>query len=223
MCIAHRPARMKRFASLGRVMLMGYGIPPIHYERPVWVHDLSIPSTPETESHAWWIGRWDEVRPHTYTTSIFTSDRNVHVGLDLGAPAGTVVRAKFRWQDPFARIERRTGRLRTDHHHGAPCRRPSILVAPWALDQDVARDVVRRGSSGPIRTTGCSRRRGGQWGYPPHLHLQVSLIEPETHDLPGVVTEKDRVEARRHFPDPRRYIGQVYDDGDQGGFRHRFR
>ena len=131
--------------------------------------------------------------------------------------------ADLRWQDPFARIERRTGRLRTDHHHGAPCRRPSILVAPWALDQDVARDVVRRGSSGPIRTTGCSRRRGGQWGYPPHLHLQVSLIEPETHDLPGVVTEKDRVEARRHFPDPRRYIGQVYDDGDQGGFRHRFR
>ncbi len=204
-------------------MLMAYGIPPIHYERPVWVHDLSIPSTPETESHAWWIGRWDEVRPHTYTTSIFTSDRNVHVGLDLGAPAGTVVRAAF------------DGRIHSLGSNDAPGDYgPTIITEHhveghrfWLLHGHLTRTSLEMWSVGdrvvqsePLGALGDEEVNGG---YPPHLHLQVSLIEPETHDLPGVVTEEDRVEARRHFPDPRCYIGQVYDDGDQGGFRHRFR
>lgn len=50
---------------------------------------------------AYSVGRWDEVRPNMYTTEHFDNTeygidgydglRNVHMGLDLGAPAGSPV------------------------------------------------------------------------------------------------------------------------------------
>uniref|UniRef100_A0A0C3SWS6 Peptidase M23 domain-containing protein n=1 Tax=Guillardia theta (strain CCMP2712) TaxID=905079 RepID=A0A0C3SWS6_GUITC len=39
-------------------------------------------------------------------------------------------------------------------------------------------------------------------GWPPHLHFQLSLQQPTTHDMPGVVAKKDHDEALRLFPDP---------------------
>ena len=42
-------------------------------------------------------------------------------------------------------------------------------------------------------------------GWEPHLHFQLSLIEPLTHDLPGVVSSEDRKQALLDYPDPLDY------------------
>ena len=47
-------------------------------------------------------------------------------------------------------------------------------------------------------------------GWDPHLHFQLSLIEPETHDMPGVVAPEDRDQALRDYPDPRLVLGPLY-------------
>jgi len=47
-------------------------------------------------------------------------------------------------------------------------------------------------------------------GWEPHLHFQLSLIEPQTHDLPGVVSLEDRVQALLDYPDPRLVLGSLY-------------
>jgi len=44
----------------------------------------------------------------------------------------------------------------------------------------------------------------------PHVHFQLSLYPPETHDMPGVVTPKDRAEALLKYPDPRLVLGELY-------------
>ena len=47
-------------------------------------------------------------------------------------------------------------------------------------------------------------------GWEPHLHFQLSLKEPETHDMPGVVAPDKRDEALREYPDPRWVLGPIY-------------
>ena len=45
-------------------------------------------------------------------------------------------------------------------------------------------------------------------GWPPHVHFQLSLIEPEECDLPGVVSEENHDIALKIFPDPRMVLGK---------------
>ena len=47
-------------------------------------------------------------------------------------------------------------------------------------------------------------------GWEPHLHFQLSLVEPETHDMPGVVAPEDREHALTIYPDPRNVLGPLY-------------
>jgi murein DD-endopeptidase MepM/ murein hydrolase activator NlpD len=47
-------------------------------------------------------------------------------------------------------------------------------------------------------------------GWEPHLHFQLSIIEPKTHDMPGVVDPKDRAQALVNYPDPRLVLGPIY-------------
>ena len=47
-------------------------------------------------------------------------------------------------------------------------------------------------------------------GGEPHLHFQLSLVEPETHDMPGVVAPQDRDWALEIYPDPRNVLGPLY-------------
>ena len=52
------------------------------------------------------------------------------------------------------------------------------------------------------------RTENGGWN--PHVHFQLSLVEPITHDLPGVVSAVDRDWARKNYPDPRLVLGPLY-------------
>lgn len=49
----------------------------------------------------------------------------------------------------------------------------------------------------------------GGWSMP-HVHFQLSAIEPETHDMPGAVKMVDRARALINYPDPRLVLGPLY-------------
>ncbi|EOD36591.1 hypothetical protein EMIHUDRAFT_226078 [Emiliania huxleyi CCMP1516] len=51
------------------------------------------------------------------------------------------------------------------------------------------------------------RRENGGW--PPHVHYQLSMRRPRTHDLPGVVSFDDVTRAQDAFPDPRLVLGPL--------------
>jgi len=50
-------------------------------------------------------------------------------------------------------------------------------------------------------------------GWPSHVHFQLSLLEPETHDMPGVVASSQHAESLKIYPDPRMVLGPLY-EGD---------
>ena len=46
-------------------------------------------------------------------------------------------------------------------------------------------------------------------GWEPHLHFQLSLVQPETHDM-RVVAPGERTRALEIYPDPRNILGPLY-------------
>ena len=49
----------------------------------------------------------------------------------------------------------------------------------------------------------------GGW-IAPHVHFQLSLVEPITHDTPGAASVGDRNRALIQYPDPRYLLGPLY-------------
>ena len=80
-----------------------------------------------------------------------------------------------------------------------------ILTLTWFNSSTYIKRLVKKGDQ--IASIGTKEENGG-WN--PHLHFQLSYIEPHTHDLPGVVSKEKFEWARRVFPDPRMVLGQLY-------------
>ena len=74
-----------------------------------------------------------------------------------------------------------------------------------AISNQKGGDMVKEGDV--IAWFGAFEENGG---WEPHLHFQLSLIEPETHDMPGVVAPEDRDQALKDYPDPRLVLGPLY-------------
>jgi len=170
---------------------------------------------------AYGVGRYDERRRGMYTTALFTEGaaeaRDVHVGVDLAAPVGEVVRAVADGWVHAAGYNPAAG----DYGYVVVT---GHLVAEgvtlWALHGHLARASLalhavgdRFAAGDPLGYVGAPHENGG-WN--PHLHFQLSWLRPDTHDLPGAVTVADRDVALRIFPDPRSVLGPLY-PGD-GGF-----
>lgn len=67
-------------------------------------------------------------------------------------------------------------------------------------------DKVRRGEL--IGKMGDVRENGG-WSIP-HVHFQLSVDPPESHDMPGAVSALQRYEGLVKYPDPRLVLGEIY-------------
>jgi murein DD-endopeptidase MepM/ murein hydrolase activator NlpD len=168
------------------------------------------------------IGRYDEHRPGMYTTEIFSGERDLHVGLDIGAPVDTEV---FCFADGmvFSKgVNPEAGSygptIITQHELQLPISVGSNelteLCKFWvlhghlstkSLDMVEVGDTVSRGQL--IATIGDEHENGG---WPPHIHIQISLAEPVDNDLPGVVKLSERAEALETYLDPRLIVGQIY-------------
>ena len=183
---------------------------PEHY----WVLNLQRPQTDWANPYAFTIGRYDENRKGMYTQELFAGERTIHVGLDIGAPAQTPV---YAFEDglihSFADNDQDGSygpTIITEHSIQIDNQTTTI----WVLHGHLARESLEGLNVGDsiikgqvIGAMGHEKENGG---WPPHVHIQLSLTEPKKPDLPGVVTPENRDEALLNFPDPRNILGMVY-------------
>lgn len=157
------------------------------------------------------VGRYDERRPGMYLGEQFVDGgRDVHMGIDLAAPAGEPVLA-FYAGTVFLLGD---NALPFDYGPTLITRHRWLDQTVYALHGHLSRESLARWSPGDIFEAGDELGQVGSaevnGGWNPHLHFQLSLLEPTTHDLPGAVSEAGRAWARRAFPDPRLVLGPLY-------------
>lgn len=170
------------------------------------------------------VGRYDEKRRGMYVTELFVAGpggftpgapaasaaRDVHVGVDLGAPVGEPVHAFWH------------GEIHKLAYNAAPGDYGHTLVTHhviggrdlWALFGHLsARSLEGRAEGAPIargEVIGWVGDRHENGGWNPHVHVQLSLVRPDVADLPGAVSDADRERALRIYPDPRLVLGPLY-------------
>lgn len=173
-------------------------------------------------SSQWNIGKYDENRLEMYSSEIFAEDntvdtysgkRTVHLGVDLGAPVGTKVYA-------FAGGKVHSLGYNADHgdygyvvviEHQLPAPERTVWALYGHLDESAiqgkrAGSKIKKGQV--IGRIGDCHENGG-W-LAPHCHFQLSMRPPETHDMPGASSMKDRQRALNDYPDPRYVLGNVH-------------
>ena len=157
-----------------------------------------------------YIGKYNEVRPNMYNTAIFGGIRNIHMGVDIGGPVGTPCMAFTDGEISHFGYNSEPG----DYGHVIITKHNISGTTVWALYGQLDSTSVEDKSIGQTVNKGeviawfGARHENGGWE--PHLHFQLSLLEPETHDLPGVVAPEDRAQALLDYPDPRLVLGPIY-------------
>lgn len=181
---------------------------------------------------------YDQAHFAEASTSVdgFSGVRDVHVGLDIGGPVGTPV---FAWRAGvvvhagYNPAEGDYGNVVVTEHE--VCRRcqhtkglqspslPRVSLLPlqvggvpvWSLYGHLDAGTLalsppgRRFEAGDV--LGAFGARGENGGWAPHVHFQLAVARPATHDLPGVVSRADRDAALASYPDPRHVLGPLYD------------
>jgi murein DD-endopeptidase MepM/ murein hydrolase activator NlpD len=157
------------------------------------------------------IGRYNEKRPGMYTDEIFLpSRRDIHVGIDIGAPAGTPVHS-------FG-----PGEIFLFAYNAAPGDYGYTLITKNLVEGETLYCLYGHLSARSVegKKTGQKIERGEviAWvgerhengGWNPHLHFQLCRLEPKVCDMPGVVSEEDLAAALITYPDPRIVLGPIY-------------
>ncbi|MAE79263.1 MAG: peptidase M23 [Candidatus Poseidoniales archaeon] len=197
--------------------------PVIHLPDEYWVYDFSKgPQSDFDNPFAFTIGKYDETRPGMYTTPLFGGVRNHHVGLDIGAPIDTPIFAFAGGTIHSFGVNSEDGSygptIITHHQVSLPISvgspHPGPLQDIWVLYGHLSHDSLNGLYEGQefeageqLAAIGDENENGG---WPPHLHLQVSVKKPVHNDLPGVVRADERESALKEFLDPRLLVGPVY-------------
>lgn len=158
------------------------------------------------------VGKYDELRPGMYQGEQFLEDqRDLHIGIDLAGPVGTPIKAFY--QGTIFML----GDNARPFDYG-----PTIITEHtwsnqtiYALHGHLSRESLESWQPGDTFDSGSQLGTIGDktvnGGWNPHLHFQLSWIEPSTYDLPGTVNIRDRDAALKAFPDPRFVLGKLYD------------
>ncbi|MBT61015.1 MAG: peptidase M23 [Euryarchaeota archaeon] len=188
-----------------------------------WVYDFSRgPQTDFECPFEYSVGKYDEHRPGMYTTPLFGGVRDLHVGIDLGGPVGTPI---FAFADGVIHslgVNDEAGSygptIITRHEVALPVTLGSSELAPiqtvWVLHGHLTATSLNGLEVGQvfhagdrIAWIGAEHENGG---WPPHLHIQLSISEPTVNDMPGVVELSQRDQALVTYPDPRLILGRLY-------------
>lgn len=164
---------------------------------------------PALLKQGWGIGGYNVKRQNMYTAPQYKSERDIHMGIDIWAPAGEPV---------YAPLE---GKVRYTHNHDQPGNYGGTIVlihqaagettfalyghlSIYSLDYSQPGKTVMAGDV--VGWLG-DETENGQWH--PHLHYQLSRIDPEEADMPGVVSAINREQAKAIYPDPEKVIGHL--------------
>lgn len=175
------------------------------------VLDMSAGPSDHIAPGDWAIGRYNERRPNIYTMATFSGGREIHMGIDFFGPQGSAVYC-FAPGRIFAQAYREAegdygGTIITEHFFDH-----KNLWVLWGHLSHASLEIHQVGQTvqaGEILAyLGDSRENGG-WSHP-HLHLQLSRIQPVNCDLPGSVCSRDHAKALADFPDPQIVLGKIY-------------
>lgn len=200
--------------------------PPLLFSGPHEKPDFTQGYDPQrvvAERFSW--GRYDEDRRGMYTSPLFvlgtqasvrspSADptttpqvRSLHMGVDLGAPAGTAVFA------PLAgRVWGVADRNGEGDYGGVVILEVKLFDEDlWLLLGHLSRHrAVKSGERVECgQLLGWLGERNENGGWNPHLHFQLSRLQPCEVDLPGAVRPADRELARVVFPDPEPWLATV--------------
>jgi hypothetical protein len=191
-----------------------------------------LPTREEAEAHAtafpnpskgYDVGRYDEDRRGMYTSSLFVENdaedtrRTVHVGIDIGAPVNTDV---YAFVDGIVHSVGYNsdvgdyGHVIVIEHSLAAADEKDQTAKLFALYGHLAKSVLENKVGDKIAKgqilgqVGNTDENGGWTGT--HLHFQLSVNPPVTHDMPGTVRIVDRDIALLEYPDPRFVLGELY-------------
>ncbi len=171
--------------------------------------DLSLGSWESSKTN-FYVGKYNEFRPNLYNTPIFSGIRNIHVGIDIGGPVRTECMAFMDGEISHFGYNSEPG----DYGYVIITKHTISGCPVWALYGHLDSNSVKNKLIGQkfnggdvIAWFGDSHENGG---WDPHLHFQLSLLEPETHDLPGVVSSEEISQALLDYPDPRLVLGPIY-------------
>ena len=166
------------------------------------------------------VGRYNERRRSMYTSELFGSAdpwaeskdvRDIHVGIDVGGEVGTAVHSIADCTVHSCGYNA----AELDYGHVVVTEQELNGRMVWALygHLNKASSTNRRRGDRIARgdVVGWIGDRHENGGWPPHVHFQLSLVEPKTHDLPGVVTSEQHAQALQMYPDPRMVLGPLYE------------
>jgi murein DD-endopeptidase MepM/ murein hydrolase activator NlpD len=175
--------------------------------------------------NAYAVGKYNELRRNLYDEEVFRNTdhqiqgysgaRIIHVGIDLGGPVGTPVYAFSDGKVLHAGYNPSRGdygNVIVVEHHWTVKKELQVL---WALYGHLSNSTIGQSPVGKVLHRGQilgwigDVHENGGWLHP-HVHFQLSITPPITHDLPGVVSMADRDRALRQYPDPRIILGMLY-------------
>ncbi|HYW34686.1 MAG TPA: peptidoglycan DD-metalloendopeptidase family protein, partial [Balneolaceae bacterium] len=136
--------------------------------------------------------------------------RNIHIGIDIWSEAGQPVFSFYKGIVCYMANHDQKG------NYG-----PTLVIrytfsgknlyalfghlSVMTLNNITVDKSVRKGEK--IATIGTESENGG---WPPHLHFQLCRQNPGKADMPGVVSEENRGQALKKYPDPRLVLGPLY-------------
>tara|TARA_B100001996_G_C18621765_1_gene578023 strand:+ start:153 stop:767 length:615 start_codon:yes stop_codon:yes gene_type:complete len=188
--------------------------PIVQVPEDYWVLDLQKPQSDWNQYYDFTIGRYDEDRKGMYTQALFGGERTIHVGLDIGGPAHTPI---FAFEDgtihSFADNDEDGSygpTIITEHR--IPIEGVEQML--WVLHGHLSRNSLEGLEVGASISKGEQIGSMGEehenGGWPPHVHIQLTFVEPTEPDLEGVVAPHNRDEALQRYPDPRNILGRLY-------------
>ncbi len=168
------------------------------------------------------VGRYDEDRVGLYSSELFDDlensidgyqgRRTIHIGIDLEGPVGTPVYAFTNGTIHAVGYNPALGdygHVMVICHDLPKNRQVYALYGHLSADSIEGRAVGQHVVTGErIASIGDFFENGG-WFFP-HVHFQLAIKPPETHDMPGAVALKDRPMALVDYPDPRYVLGPLY-------------
>ena len=183
----------------------------IDLPKNVYVHDFKTKNNFPNIQNLYSIGRYNERRPNMYKGELFErTGRFIHMGIDIGAPAGTIVKSFYDGEIFLFKYNN----LKLDYGYTIMTKHKFNNQSIYALYGHLSKCSIKNKkigqkiySGGIIGQIGKEEENGG---WPPHVHFQLSLLEPKECDLPGVVSEKNHELALKVFPDPRIVLGPIY-------------